>query len=595
LAGPVVFSTKDGLSIADDDWKLTPVASSPPNLERLFGDPLGGGGLFALDPASHNLLYFSNLPSVDFTTTVLFEEVDSFSASAKYLLVNNTVYTRETREGKPTAVAYSPPDGVILTDVDDDYAFAYDSEAQKCDVISLANPGDPEVLADVASVWKGLSVAVVFGQDGDLALFVWGRRFPLPDLPDAVAASKTAYALWDGSEPTIVRPAAPGAPRVLSFQFAGGTAFLFEPGASVFGVSWHLDSVALRRCFGSTAVLIGETVIAAEFGKVVLYPRGARAVERDSVLARATAFVPDPLANAEFFAYFADAKEVVVANKDLAVLPYLPNVEAFDVSKGYFASIETGDALFVRRRDGGDSEPVIAGRPVPPGARVFVDDAAVYVLDAAGATRIAFDGGTESTLEHVTAVWSTDKVVVEVDGKRLLIDGEIELDLDLRADQHALAVALDGTEVIAWTSVAEPPTRPRPIPVAPPREDSELLTFFGSALPAPAAAAFRELIEVIEGRRDAEEIVDEIATLGTLAGYPERLVGALDRLGILLVSIAVDHDLSGALQLQLLTLVSPTPENAEALAEYFERIDSPTDDDDESGPRRWREFRDLAK
>jgi hypothetical protein len=585
LAGPVVFSTADGLAIADSDLEPTPVPSTPGNLASLFGDPLGGGGLFALDPQGRRLLYLSGVATPDIAVAVLADDVASYSASEKFLLVNNTVFFREARDGKPARAAYAAPPGVRLTDVDDDCAYAYDADAGTCAVISLADPGRPaEVLENVRQLWKGTAVALVLELEGGWVLSVGGRRFELPEEPLLAAASKTAYALWDDPEsPTIVRPAA--GPRALSFQYADGTGFLFDSAAAVFAIAPDRCSFDLHRCFGSTAVLIGDTVIAAEFGKVSLYPRSSRRVERDSVLALASAFVLDPLSSSQFFAYFADLKEVVVANKDLQIVPYLPNIESFDVSRAYFASIETGDALFVRRRDGGDDEPVIAGRPVPPGARVFVEDAAVYVFDPAVAavTRIDLNNDQTQTIKGVTAIWSTEKVVVEVDGERHLVDGETEL----RIPRPVLAVAIAGTVVSSWSSVSELPTCST-LPTI--DSDSDLLRLFGGGLTGAARAAIAELLDALDLEKEVADVVNKVKVT-ELPGYPDRLVASRDRFGILLISIAAENDLNA---LALLSFVSPTKDNAQALTPYLEKIKAWIDDEDDPRLNLIRTFEDLS-
>jgi hypothetical protein len=70
------------------------------------------------------------------------------------------------------------------------------------------------------------------------------------------------------------------------------------------------------------------------------------------------------------------------------------NIESFDATARYFASIEKDSRLFVRRRK------------VPTNARVFVDNRAVFMLGEAGAL---------GRIDLETAVWSTDRVIVEVE------------------------------------------------------------------------------------------------------------------------------------------------------------------------------------
>jgi hypothetical protein len=150
--------------------------------------------------------------------------------------------------------------------------------------------------------------------------------------------------------------------------------------------------------------LIGTTVITAELGRASLYRADGSREVRDSPLGRAASFVADPADPTQFFAHFADTGKVYVANGALAVVPYLAGVESFDVSVRYFASIERGSRLFVRRRDGGDGVPVTAGRDTGGGASVFVDDRAVYFGSGGLIDRLDFETGVVKTIADVTAV-----------------------------------------------------------------------------------------------------------------------------------------------------------------------------------------------
>jgi hypothetical protein len=138
------------------------------------------------------------------------------------------------------------------------------------------------------------------------------------------------------------------------------------------------------------------------------------------------------------------------------MMPYLPHIEAFDVSAAYFASIETGAGLFVRRRDRGDTEPVIAGRPVPAGAAVFVDNRYVYVRNAESGDvdQLDVETLTSARTSNVTDVWSIDEVVLQRGYSRCVDRGSVELALD---PDVPLAVAFSNLIYAVWTSVGDLP------------------------------------------------------------------------------------------------------------------------------------------
>jgi hypothetical protein len=99
-----VLSTANGLDLFNNGC-FTAVVSSPPGLRCLIGDPLVHSSLFAIDP-QNRLLHITVHP---FSTTAIAESVSSYSASAEFLLIDNTVYARGAADEKPTTVAFSPP------------------------------------------------------------------------------------------------------------------------------------------------------------------------------------------------------------------------------------------------------------------------------------------------------------------------------------------------------------------------------------------------------------------------------------------------------------------------------------------------------
>jgi hypothetical protein len=240
--------------------------------------------------------------------------------------------------------------------------------------------------------------------------------------------------------------------RELSVQFNGDTAFLFDAAAATFRVD-NVAVCATRRCFARTAVFVEDVVIAAGFGTLSVFGSDGNREEKTSVLGQATRFVSDPADTSRLFVHFAAEKEVYVADKNLQFSPYLADVEAFDVSARYFASIETGGFLFVRGRDGSDVLPPIQKYRVAPGSVVFCDDTYAYVLDPRTKVveKIEVDTFGSETIRNVVAVWSTGAVVLQLsDGKLKVGDTELKVP---GSPSGPLAVAVFEGKFALWTSV----------------------------------------------------------------------------------------------------------------------------------------------
>jgi hypothetical protein len=274
-----------------------------------------------------------------------------------------------------------------------------------------------------------------------------------------------------------------------------------------------------RRCFAKTAVFIDGVVIAAGFGTLSVFgPDGTRE-EKGSVLGLATRFVSDPADPSGFFAHFAEEKEVYVANKSLQFTPYLADVEAFDVSTRYFASIETGGFLFVRGRDGSDVLPPIQKYKVAPGSLVFCDDTYAYVLnpEAKVLEKIEVDTFASEIIPDVVAVWSTGAVVLQ------LRDGTLKVgDSELKAPDSPpgpLAVAVFKDKFASWTSVtAEPGVRD--IEESEPLDDffRSSLREIRASLATDTALLFQEFNRLLDrlatGDPDPRHLLDALKEVG---------------------------------------------------------------------------------
>jgi outer membrane protein assembly factor BamB len=363
--------------------------------------------------------------------------------------VNQKVILRETGE---TVYDGSEERGICF--LDDGNLYAYDLDGGRCVVVPVSNPGERSEVEKVVGVYEG--GAMVVEEDGGFWVILRGKRYQLGQKPVVCAVGRRSFAVWndEGEAPIVTRLVGSELRRSLSLQLHKKTAFLFDPLAGIWAISD--DEVRTGLCFAGTAVYVNGKVYAPEFNRLSIYrATGPREIV-DSVLGFATTFVIDPLDRRQFFAYFADTKEVYVANESLVVVPYLPHIESFDVSRKYFASIETGAQLFVRRRDGGDAEPVLSSRTVPSGALVFVDDRFVYIHDTPSGVIERIDVLTLSCVRFpgVTAVWSTDQVVLERSDGRAFVRGDIEIDLD---GGPPLAIAFSKAKFALWSSLLEIP------------------------------------------------------------------------------------------------------------------------------------------